>query len=58
MLSSDWLIKRVFFLPILSFFSFSPIAGVFVRGNSVFHGICLVLGKSPARGKIPSLNSL
>jgi hypothetical protein len=29
MLSSDWLMKEVFFLPILSFFSFSAIAGVF-----------------------------
>jgi hypothetical protein len=29
MLSSDWLMKGVFILPILSFFSFSAIAGVF-----------------------------
>jgi hypothetical protein len=29
MLFSDWLMKEVFFLPILSFFSFSAIAGVF-----------------------------
>jgi hypothetical protein len=30
MLSSDWLMKGIFFfLPILTFFSFSAIAGVF-----------------------------
>jgi hypothetical protein len=29
MLSSGWLMKGVFVLPILSFFSFSAIAGVF-----------------------------
>jgi hypothetical protein len=31
MLSSDWLMKGVFVLPILSFFSFSAIAGVFAQ---------------------------
>jgi hypothetical protein len=29
MLSSDWLMKGIFFLPILGFSSFSAIAGVF-----------------------------
>jgi hypothetical protein len=29
MLSSDWLMKGVFFLPILRFFSSSTIAGIF-----------------------------
>jgi hypothetical protein len=28
-LSSDWLMKGVFFLPIFSFFRFSTIAGIF-----------------------------
>jgi hypothetical protein len=34
MLSSDWSMKGVFFLPILCFFSFSTIAGVFYTNIS------------------------
>ena len=62
MLSSDWLMKEVFFLPILSFFGFFLIAGLFVPRNPLYRGICLskyhgTIGKYSARGEIPSLNS-
>jgi hypothetical protein len=52
MLSSDWLMKGVFFLPIFRFFSFSTIAGIFAYKNPG------AIGKYPARDEIPSLNSL
>ena len=52
MLSSDWLMKGVFFLTILRFFSFCIIAGIFAQK---YPG---TIGKYPARDEIPSLNSL
>jgi hypothetical protein len=39
MLSSDWLMKGYFFLQILSFFSFSTIAGVFYTDISCLGGV-------------------
>ena len=55
MLSSDWLIKGVFFfLPILSFSALSPSQGYLSLGIPY----TTLLGKYHARGKIPSLNSL
>jgi hypothetical protein len=52
MLSSDWLMKGVFFYQFFVFFSFSTIAGIFAYK---YPG---TIGKYPARDEIPSLNSL
>ena len=57
MLSSDWLIKGVFFANSYFFSLFPHHKGI------CFWEFCTaanttVLGKYPARGKIPSLNSL
>jgi hypothetical protein len=54
MLSSDWLMKGVFFLPILRFFSFSTIAGIFAAEFQLFVVISFIGGGNQSTWRKPS----